>query len=54
MRKNYDKRKKTDTDRHLVQVTHQTEPYAPVPICFRRVYFSGTSHTVLLISCREK
>ena len=32
--------------------THQTEPYAPVPICFNRVYFSGTSHTVLLISSR--
>lgn len=32
--------------------THHTEPYAPVPICFNRVYFSGTSHIVLLISSR--
>lgn len=36
------------------QITYHTEPYAPVPICLSRVYFSGTSHTVLLISSREK
>lgn len=38
----------------MAQNTHHTEPYAPVPICLSRVYFSGTSHTVLLISSREK
>lgn len=34
--------------------THHTVPYAPVPTCLRSRYLSGTSHTVLFTSCRQK
>lgn len=32
--------------------TYHTVPYAPVPTCLRSRYRSGTSHEVLLTSCR--